>query len=267
MGQGRAGSNRLDPPKMVSGVLLPMWKDMQPPHHLQVTLLSNVEVAPSLHVLEFTPTKDEKVDFVPGQYVTFYLEHEGKRITRSYSFFSSASHHNRFRLLIKKVDGGFASTLLCELSPEGRPVLDALAPLGKFNLKPPDGRTVVMVATGTGLAPFVPMLEALWKSYPTTPTWLFFGNRTVEEVVDRRELTLLEQVWYNFHFVPIVSRPPSDDSWKGKVGHVQEHVRGSFPDLSNADVYLCGVKGMVNEMQDLSIQLGCPKDHVFVERY
>lgn len=240
---------------------------MQPPHHLQVTLLSNVEVAPSLHVLEFTPTTHESVDFDPGQYLTFYLEREGKRLTRSYSFFSSAKRHDRFRLLIKKVDGGFGSTFLCGLSSSSGPVLEALAPLGKFVLKPPANRTVVMVATGTGLAPFVPMLEALWKGHPSTPTWLFYGNRKVEDVVDRTELTLLERVWPSFHFVPIISRPPSEGSWRGKVGHVQAHVRDAFPDLSTADVYLCGVKEMVNEMQDLSIQLGCPKDHVFVERY
>jgi ferredoxin-NADP reductase len=240
---------------------------MQPPHRREVQLLSNEEVAPSLHVLKFAWPEADPVSFEPGQYVTFYLQRQGKQITRSYSFFSSANHHDRFTLLVKKVPRGFGSTYLCNLSPLERPTLKALAPLGKFIQADPGDRTVVLVATGTGLAPFVPMLERIWKAHPRTPTWLFFGSRYVEELVDLAELRLLQRVWPNFHFVPVVSRPLADGSWTGAIGHVQKHVRAQFPDLSRADVYLCGVNEMVNEMQEMALQLGCPKEHVFVERY
>ncbi|MDE1838072.1 MAG: FAD-dependent oxidoreductase [Euryarchaeota archaeon] len=240
---------------------------MQPPRRRDVTLVDNVEVGPGLHVLEFTVPPSDPIEFSPGQYVTFYLLREGKRITRSYSIFSSGGRRVRFRLLIKKVPHGFGSTLLCGLAPLERPTLSALAPVGRFLLQDPKKRSVVLVATGTGLAPFVPMLHELWTAHPATPTWLFYGNRFSDEVVHLKELRLLERVWKNFHFVPIVSRPPPDGSWRGAVGHVQEHVRESLPDLARADAYLCGVNEMVNDMQDLALLLGCPKDRVFVERY
>ena len=240
---------------------------MQPPRRREVTLVGNVEVGPSLHVLEFAVPPSDPIDFDPGQYVTFYLLREGKRVTRSYSIFSSAGRRSTFRLLIKKVPHGFGSTLLCGLTPLTRPTFSVLAPVGRFLLQDPGGRSVVLVATGTGLAPFVPMLYELWKMHPTTPTWLFYGTRYRDEVVHAKELRLLERVWERFHFVPIVSRPPKDGSWGGAVGHVQEQVRVSFPDLSGADVYLCGVNEMVNDMQGLALELGCPKDRIIVERY
>lgn len=240
---------------------------MQSPRRREVSLLSNEVVAPSIHILTFALAPTDPLEFAPGQYVTFFLSREGKRLTRAYSIFSPPADPHRFRLLVKKVDGGFGSTFLCSLSPAANSRLPVLAPLGKFLLSDPGERGVVFVATGTGLAPFVPMLDALRRQHPANPTWLFLGNRHVEDIVYFGELTALENQWPSFHFVPIVSRPPSDRSWTGRVGHVQEAVQEKFPNLGGADVYLCGVNEMVNEMQELALRLGCPKQRVFVERY
>ncbi len=65
-----------------------------------------------------------------------------------------------------------------------------------------------MVATGVGLAPFVPMLERLHARSPTTDTWPIRGNRYVADRVGRRELEGLAASWPSFHFVPVLSRPP-----------------------------------------------------------
>ena len=124
-----------------------------------------------------------------------------------------------------------------------------------------------MVATGVGVAPFVPMLERLQSENPAAPTWLVWGNRFAQEIVDRGRLETWERSWPGFHFLPVLSRPPEDGSWTGSVGHVQASVRQHFPNLGDADVYLCGANQMVNEMQELALELGCPKDHVFVDRW
>ena len=244
-----------------------MLGPLPPPHRRELTLLSNIEVAPSIYVLTFGVPPGDPIEFVPGQYVTFYLQREGRTVTRSYSIYSSAHRHDQVAHLIKKVPHGFGSHYLCGLSPILRPTVNVLAPLGKFVLHDPGTRSVVLVATGVGLAPYIPMLERLHRDFPTTPTWLFFGNRYVEEVVNRRELEALTREWPYFHFIPVLSRPPSDGSWTGRIGHVEEPVRAEFPDLSHADVYVCGANPMVNQMQDLAIELGCPKDHVFVDRW
>ncbi|MGI0054944.1 MAG: ferredoxin--NADP reductase [Thermoplasmata archaeon] len=240
---------------------------LQPPHRRVITLLSNDEIASSTYVLTFGLSPGDPMDFLPGQYVTFYLQRDGKSVTRSYSIFSSANRHDRVSLLIKKVPLGFASHFLCGLSPLMQPTLNVLAPLGRFVLRDPEDRTVVLVATGVGLAPFIPMLERLWKDHPECSTWLFYGNRCIEDIVHRKELELLAQTWPGFHFVPVLSRPPADGSWTGAGGHVEEHVQTQFPDLSHADVYLCGVNRMVNQMQELALELQCPKGQVFVDRW
>jgi CDP-4-dehydro-6-deoxyglucose reductase, E3 len=240
---------------------------MSPPHTREVFLELNRVLGPSTHVLRFRTAPGDAFSFAPGQYITFYLSRAGRSITRSYSFFSRAGEVGSFDLLIKQVPGGYGSTFLCGLSPASRQTLKALAPLGRFVLRDPGNRTVVLVATGTGLAPFVPMLDDLRTRFPERPTWLIFGNRFREDVVYYDELRALEIAWPAFHFLPTLSRPPADGSWNGAVGHVEAVLQERFPDLTNSDVYICGVPEMVNETQELAYRLDCPKDHVFVERY
>ncbi len=237
------------------------------PRLRRLTLESNTEIAPSIYVLTWKLPEEDPITFAPGQYVTFYLKRDGRSLTRSYSIFSSARRHDRLSLLIKKVPQGFGSHYLTALDPLRTPTLSVLAPLGRFVLHDPEGRTMVLVATGVGVAPFLPMLERLHDKHPDTPVSLFCGTRFREEFVDRPFFELLEREWPNFRFVPVLSRPPEDGSWNGAVGHVEEALRAHFPDLSGADVYLCGANRMVNETQGLALELGAKKDRIFVDRW
>lgn len=239
----------------------------RPPHRRELTLLSNEEVVPSVYLLTFGLDPEDPLVFEPGQYVTFHLRRDGKSAPRSYSICSSADRHDRVALLIKKVPGGFASPYLCGLSPLLRPTLSALAPLGKFVLHDPGDRAVVLVATGVGLAPFLPMLEQLRRAGTARSVWLFHGSRFAADLVGRAELERLARDWTAFRYVPVLSRPPEDGSWAGAVGHVEEAVRARFPDLGAADVYLCGANRMVNQMRDLALALGAPKEHVHADRW
>ncbi len=239
---------------------------METPRKRDFFLEGNRVIAPQVHVLTFHTATDDSFSFAPGQYVTFYLARAGNSITRSSSF-SPAGKVGKFDLLIKQVPEGYGSTLLCGLVPATHPTLKGLAPLGRFLLKPPGDRAVVFVATGTGLAPFIPMLDALRAHASQTPTWLIFGERFQEDLFYFDEMRELEMVWPAFHFLPMLSHPPANGSWHGGLGHVEDALRERFPDLSNSDVYLCGVPAMVNETQELALHLNCPKDHIFVERY
>lgn len=230
-------------------------------------MFSNEELAPSIHHLTFALETGDSIEFEPGQYVTFLLSREGRTLARSYSICSSADQHAGFSLLVKRVPSGFASGLLCGLSPGPDRPLTVLAPLGRFVLHDPGGRSVVMIATGVGLAPFLPMLERLHRDHPTTPTWLFWGNRYASELVFRNDIERLATRWPKFRFVPVVSRPPTDGSWPGAAGHVEEHLRAQIPDLSSSDVYLCGANQMVGQTHELALELRASRSRIFADRW
>lgn len=240
---------------------------MKPPRLRKATLTSNDVVAPSVHAIRFSLPDDEHLEFEPGQYVSISFRHDGKEITRPYSIASSARRQDGFTLLVKRVRGGLVSTYLCGLVPWERPVVRALAPLGRFMVENPGSHRVVMVATGTGLAPFVPMVEHLWLDLPETPTWLIFRAKTSGDLFYLKELRSLERAWPRFHFVPTVDGLSPGDSWSGQFGHVGEVIARMFPTLNGTDVYLAGNSGEINRTEDIVAGLGCPPEQIHTERY
>lgn len=233
------------------------------PHKSHATLEGKQEIATDTYLLRYALPAAERLKFVPGQYVTFILDRNGKSVTRSYSFASEPDNGNHFELVIKRVKGGFASNLLC--GAEVKTVFTVLLPLGKFVIHDPLSRKMLFVATGTGIAPFFTMIGTLQSEHPTTDTTLVVGYRYPTDIILNERWLEIARKWSNFHTVNVLSHP--DPDWHGESGHVQDVVRKHFSDLSEHDVYICGVPEMVSEVQDLAISLGTPKDRVFVERY
>lgn len=233
------------------------------PHRTRATLEDKQSVATDTYLLRYRLPPTERLKFLPGQYVTFILDRGGKSVTRSYSFASDPDSGNSFELVIKKVENGFASNLLCG-APVGQE-FTVLLPLGRFVVRDPLSRKALFVATGTGIAPYFTMIRALLAEHPEIDITLVVGYRYPADLILNDRWLAFARASPNFHLVNVLSRP--DHEWKGESGHVQDVVRKLFQDLSQHDVYICGVPEMVSEVQDLAVSLGTPKERVFVERY
>ena len=236
---------------------------MIPPRKLRVTVIGNEPVARDINFLRFTLPPGETLEFLAGQYATFFVTKEEHVRTKSYSFTSVPENKDFFELLVKRVPYGYTSNLLCDA--EIGDTFDVLMPLGQFVLKEPGNRSVLFVATGTGLAPFFPMIHELRKNHASNRTSLVVGFRFTEDMIMPEDFAALEKSWQSFSYYPVLSRP--EDGWTGEQGHVQDVMQRRFPDLSNFDIYICGVPEMVNQVKDLCVQLKAPAGHVYVERY
>lgn len=228
-----------------------------------VTLAQRRPVAPSVFQLGMSLDSGDALRFEPGQFVTFYVPKDGVTVTRSYSIGSSPDATDRFDLLIKQVDGGYVSTFLCE-RPEGER-LNAIGPLGRFLLRDPQGRTVVFACTGTGIAPFLPMIERLYRDHPDSRATLFFGTRQEADLLYPERYREMARTHPTFDYVPALTRP--SDDWSGERGRIEGPIRRRFTSLADCDLYICGIPQMVQEVQNLAAELGCPKERTFVERY
>lgn len=221
----------------------------------EVTVESRVLVAPEVYRMTLSLPPGETIEFEPGEFVTFFVPKGTKTITRSYSIASEPEEKDRFELLVKRVEGGYVSNFLCQLSPGER--LTMLGPLGKFLLRAPGDRTVVFASTGTGVAPFLPMIHRLFREKPSQSVWLFFGSRTEPEILCRNDFEMMQSVHRTFHYVPTLSRPGA--GWAGATGHLERPIREQFRTLSTCDLYICGVPEMVLETLQLGAELGCPR--------
>lgn len=228
-------------------------------------LLGQRELAPEVHHFEFELPGVETFHFTPGQFVSVVERVDGREITRAYSI-ASPRNGNHFELCLNRVENGLVSPHLFGLKPGDE--IEMMEPLGYFTLRHP-GHRAVFVATGTGIAPFRSMLlDHLPRTHPHIT--LLFGVRYEQGLLYRGEFEQLERDYPSFRFLPTVTRP--GETWKGRTGRVQAHLDEAlglhpYEDQSTVDVYICGLKEMVDDVRRELKARGFDRKQIIYEKY
>ena len=232
---------------------------------LKVRLIAQRELAPEVHHFEFEVPSVETFHFTPGQFVSVIERADGKEITRAYSI-ASPRDGNRFELCLNRVVDGIVSPYLFNLKPGDE--VEVGEPLGYFTLRHP-GHRAVFIATGTGIAPFRSMLlDHLPKTQPHIT--LLFGVRYEPGLLYRDEFEELQRRYTSFRFLPTVTRPTA--AWSGRMGRVQAHLDEalsirSYEDRSTIDIYVCGLKEMVDDVRTELKRRGFDRKQIIYEKY
>lgn len=204
----------------------------------------------------YTLTLDRALDFEPGQFVNLGIIIEGKRIKRAYSIGSAPGEKLEF--FIVEVDGG-ALTPRVLAKEVGETVLVNPRPAGFFTLKwVADARDLWLVASGTGLAPYIAMLRTAepWRRFERII--VLHGVRTAAQLGYADELRGYALAHPGrLIYVPVVSREP--DAVGVVHGRVTtaledgrlEKIAGRLPDPALDHAMLCGNPAMLDEMQAL----------------
>ncbi|MEK9953465.1 MAG: 2Fe-2S iron-sulfur cluster-binding protein, partial [Curvibacter sp.] len=178
--------------------------------------------------------------YQPGQHLNVHLG-DGK--TRSFSM-ARASAATGVELHIRQIPGGrFTQQQLPQL--RAGDTLEIELPLGGFHYHARDERPVLMLATGTGIAPLRSILESLLDSDDCPPISLYWGMREPAELYLHNELESWRDRLYEFNYVPVLSRPGPE--WNGRRGYVQQAACEDLADLSGYGIYLCGSPAMIAE--------------------
>lgn len=178
--------------------------------------------------------------FLPGQYVNIGVPGSGDH--RSYSF-STAPGERTLGFLIKKIPGGLMSGWLARAKPGDR--LDLTGPMGSFYLRGGDG-PLLFLAGGTGLAPFLSMLEVLAREGSRRDIHLIYGVTRDLDLVLVDQIAAFTRRLPNFTFATVVADPASDHPRKGWV---TQHMPEEMLAAGGADVYLCGPPAMVDAVR------------------
>jgi ferredoxin-NADP reductase len=216
--------------------------------------------------LEWEVIDGGRFDFLAGQFVSMTMPTDGDEHTRAYSIASAPRPDARFDICLNRVPGGLFSNHLCDLEPGA--AIDFTGPHGFFVVRQPIERDIVFVATGTGVAPMRGMLEELFAAGATLDrdVWLLFGVRFPETILYREEFERLAASHPRFHFLPTLSRAP--ENWPGERGRVQEHLRRRFAGRRDLDVYICGLKAMVDDVRKmLKQEFGLDRRQIHYEKY
>jgi ferredoxin-NADP reductase len=236
---------------------------------VQAKLIEWVEIAPGVRHFVFAAPQLERVDFIPGQFVSLTDSVASRAITRAYSIASAPGPGNRFELCLNRVDDGAFTPHLFDLSAGD--VVDMQPPLGTFTLRQPL-RDSLLVATGTGIAPFRSMLQATLQATlqaelkAESPAFtLLFGVRYESHLLYRREFEEMARQFPQFRFWPTLTQPGHD--WTGRVGRVQAHLAEAIGGRTDIDIYLCGLQPMVDDVRQILKSMGFDRKQIRYEKY
>jgi ferredoxin-NADP reductase len=207
-----------------------------------------------------------RFSFVPGQWLSLkHTRPDGEEITRAYSIASPPDENSRFALCLNRVQDGFMSNFLCDMKAGDEIICQG--PFGDFILRPPM-RDSVLIATGTGIAPFRSMLHWVLADavrHQNKQLWLVFGNRTEPDIYYHEEFLRFARDCENFHYLPTLSRGAQD--WQGLRGYVQKHLPGIVKGRSNMHAYICGLDKMIKANRDLLKSMGWDRKDIRYEKY
>ncbi|MDP3276975.1 MAG: FAD-dependent oxidoreductase [Deltaproteobacteria bacterium] len=236
------------------------------------TLVATQQIAPSVRLLTFAP--ESQVRFTAGQWINLRIPVENQEfVTRSYSIANAPRDDGHLEFAITQVQDGPGSTALHRLSLGD--IIEHSHAQGFFTLEPVE-RPIVMVATGTGIAPLRAMLQALTREPLEVPVRVVLGVRSQPDLLFVDELRALEEQTQGLlQFVPTLSRP--EPTWTGRSGYVQTHLDAVIGSVSEdpvstdggvADVYICGLQRMIREARDvLKNALGFERQRIHTERF
>lgn len=200
-------------------------------------VVSSEVLSESAIELTLSLTSHPGISFLSGQYVNIQLPDSDD--TRAYSF-SSLPGDKTLSFLIRNVPNGRMSHYLTQQVKSGD-VLNLTGPQGSFYLREIT-RPVLMLAGGTGLAPFLSMLHSLKAMNSSHPVHLIYG---VSRDIDRVKITQLDEFASqipNFTYSLVVADPVSSTANKG---YVTDHVDPQHINDGEVDIYLCGPPPMV----------------------
>lgn len=182
------------------------------------------------------------LSFLPGQYV--HIGIPGTSQSRSYSF-SSMPHGGRVEFLVRNIAGGLMSTWLSDHAAPGASV-DITGPVGSFYLRDIT-RPLVFLAGGTGLAPFLAMLEEIRRIGTSEPIHMVYGVTNDADLVEMDKLEAFTRDIAGLTLSTCVASPDSQHPTKGYVTH---HLPDSAFHGGNVDIYLCGPPPMVDAVRN-----------------
>ncbi|WP_312538028.1 FAD-binding oxidoreductase [Stutzerimonas nitrititolerans] len=188
-----------------------------------------------------------RLTYLSGQYVDVI----GKNgLRRSYSIANAPREDGKIILQVRKVLNGEMSRYWFA-EAQVNDLLRIEGPLGTFCLRKSQASHLVLLATGTGIAPIKAMLETL-AANPSLNSYqqisLYWGGRTEKDIYWTPDFPGLD-----VHFTRVLSRTPSSGDIKG---YVQDAALADGFDLQESIVYACGSEAMIESARKQLISAG-----------
>ncbi len=248
------------------------------------SLITNIiKVSASMRIIRVKPDEWNLPEFKAGQFVVlglpgsaprssdateeFQKQDPDKMIRRAYSI-ASSSTDEYVEFYISIVRSGSLTPRIFNLEIGDR-IYMSQKPTGMFTLDQVDeNQNVVLIATGTGVAPYMSMLrtDALHRKGRIV---IIQGAANSWDLGYFSELKLLSNMFPKFTYYPTITEPDKEPAgWSGDTRFIEKiwddpkfiEKIGFEPKPDNTHIFLCGNPNMINSMKETLYKDGF-KDH------
>lgn len=213
----------------------------------------------------------KKINFLPGQFLTFSISIDGEELRRTYSISSAPFELPNISITIKKSLSGNVSNYLVDNLKEGD-ILKAFPPLGKFTVEPSSEtcRQLILFGAGSGITPLMSIIRSILYLEKQSTITLIYVNRNLDSIIYRKELDELEQLYNGrLKVIHILSQP--GEEWKGLKGRINSSMAVDLLNQLNVTkethFYICGPTGMTNEILNTLEKLNIEAERIHTEYF
>ncbi len=231
--------------------------------------------------LEIAEELKSKFQYRAGQYLTLKYHFNEREIQNDYSF-TSAPFENKIELAIK-INGKNGSTQFLFDNYNVDDEISVSEPLGRFFIpaRPNEKRTIIAFASGIGITPIISHIKNILFEEKSTRIYLFYGNKSYEDIILRDELEeLLKEYTRRFQVYYFLSKETIKDKlFQGRLDekkisliinqilHLDEDDEESTIWDSTDKVLICGPGEMIKSVANACYNHGIPKKNIHFELF
>lgn len=197
-----------------------------------------------------------------GQFISFFKD---DTTSRCYSLASVPVLDSELHLNVRKIPGGLVSNWISENLKAGDTVSISEASGDCFYVPGKAEQDILLVGTGSGLAPLYGIIRDALVNGHTGRIRLYHGNLNSAGFYLVEQLRKLEQDYPHFSYVPCISQEGAPGGYA--QGMVLDVALRDNPDLSGWRVFLCGNPEMVKAAKRETYLSGASAKDIYADPF
>ncbi|MBR3988282.1 MAG: 2Fe-2S iron-sulfur cluster binding domain-containing protein [Clostridia bacterium] len=213
--------------------------------HPQKQILRVIGIKEEKDAKIYTLTAEECAYFTAGQYLSVYVNIDGKKYSRPYSIVSSPKDalEGFYVIAVKRVEGGIVSNYILDNLNVGDTV-EVSDPTGNFTYEPlRDAGHIIAIAGGSGITPFVSLAKAISEGSEECTLTILYGSRKEEDILLKSELDNICRKCGKVKAVYVLSE---EDKEGFEYGFINAEIIEKYAPESEYSVFLCGPQAMIS---------------------
>jgi len=236
------------------------------PDRLELSVSDILEETPSTRTLRLVSRDNYLPPFLAGQYIALFLEIDGIRTSRPYSISSQPNQTGFWDITVRRVENGLVSNYLLDEVKRGDTMVSS-GPAGNFYFNPLIHKKImVCIAGGSGITPFMSMVREIIECGLDRTVYLFYGNKTTDDVIFGSDFERLAGRFDNIHYIPVVEEPSG--GYDGACGFITRNLMQEvLENIENKSFFICGPQGLYDFCLPQVEEMGVPRRKIKQEMY